>query len=153
MAHVRRFGVIVKSPIEPADGETRARFHDAPAPLRLLFLRRRRVSAVIERRFAAGLVGQTFALAGLQRWSSLIAGAAILLAASSRYAVGTLPMMLGIGLVGEKLCIVSRWKVQKLVPLCLVVLGVLLILRGMSLGIPCVSPDLAARPGPGSTCH
>ena len=45
-----------------------------------------------------GVVGRTFALAGLQRWLSLIAGAAILFAASasSRYTLG-LPILSAAG--------------------------------------------------------
>ena len=169
-----------------------------------------------------GLVGQTLALAGLQRWLSLGAGVALLagLIGSSRYVLarpvvqtvawlktgfarllqrrslsallclgvlngflpcglvyaacagavasgglvsgieymvifgaGTIPMMLGIGLAGHKLQMGLRLRFQKLVPVFLVVLSALLILRGLSLGIPYLGPDLSGgRMGHGC-CH
>ncbi len=167
-----------------------------------------------------GLLGGTFAVAGLQRWLSLVAGAAILvgLVLSSKYALvlpavntvgwlksafgrllrqrtlssllllgglngllpcglvyvacagatasgslqsgteymlvfglGTVPMMLAIGLFGQRLQFWLRFRLEKLVPVCLTIVAVLLILRGLSLGIPYVSPDLTAQPG--ETCH
>jgi sulfite exporter TauE/SafE len=167
-----------------------------------------------------GLVGQSFALAGFQKWVSLIAGAAILigLAASTRvglglpitksvvwlkqsvgrllqqrtfgalfllgtlngllpcglvyvaataaaatgslqmgvfsmalFGLGTLPMMLGLGLAGRRLQGLFSFRMQKLVPISLAVLGVLLVLRGMELGIPYISPVLTAGGCP--HCH
>jgi sulfite exporter TauE/SafE len=169
-----------------------------------------------------GLVGRSLALAGLQRWASLGAGAAILasLAASSRYGldlpvsrivsglkaafaaalrrrtfpalfllgvlngflpcglvyvactsavalgggwmaigymvafgVGTIPMMLGVSLAGKNLQIGLRLRYQKLIPACLIVLGTVLMLRGMSLGIPFLSPDLSGAHGLTPGCH
>ena len=168
------------------------------------------------------LLGRTLAVAGLQRWVSLIAGVAVIIAwvASSRYAVttpllravgwlkagqanllqqrtfkslfflgvlngflpcglvyaacagavaaggflrgveymivfglGTVPMMLGIGFVGKKLLLMIRFRFQKLIPTALVVLGMLLILRGMSLGIPYLSPALSYAGGKAPACH
>jgi hypothetical protein len=42
-------------------------------------------------------------------------------------------------------------KLLKAVPLAVFILGTLLILRGMSLGIPYVSPDLSG--GGAACCH
>jgi sulfite exporter TauE/SafE len=147
-----------------------------------------------------GLVGMTFALAGLQRWASISAGAAILLGllASARrtlntpvsravarvraglgvllhrrtmgsiyslgvlngflpcglvyvgcagavatggflpsmgymaaFGLGTVPMMLSLGLAGKMFHTGIRLKFQKLVPVCLLMLGALLVLRGI----------------------
>jgi len=169
-----------------------------------------------------GIVGRTFALAGFQRWLSLIAGGAILFTAlaSSRYAlglpivsaagwlkagfsklihrrtlasllvlgmlngllpcglvyvaaagatatggilsaieymiafgVGTVPMMLALTLAGPKLPIRWRFQLQKLVPICLALVGLLLVLRGLSLGIPYLSPDLSGSHGGTPVCH
>jgi sulfite exporter TauE/SafE len=169
-----------------------------------------------------GLVGESLALAGLQRWVSLAAGLAILLGliASSRYALdtpavrlvswlksgfarllqqrslssllvlgllngllpcglvyaacagavaaggffsgtqymlafglGTLPMMLGLGLVGKQLHWVIRFKFQRLIPASLLLLSSLLILRGLALGIPYLSPNLSDAPGKHAACH
>lgn len=160
-----------------------------------------------------GLLGATLALAGLQRWLSLLAGAALLigLLASSRHAVGTsafklvgwvkaglgqllqrrsfsalfmlgllngllpcglvyvacasatatgslltateymlsfgagtLPMMLGIGLAGRRVQAAFRFQTQAVIPASILIIAVLLILRGMALGIPYLSPDLAS---------
>jgi sulfite exporter TauE/SafE len=159
-----------------------------------------------------GVVGMTFALAGLQRWASIGAGAAIIigLLTSTRgtmnvtiskfvlrirsklgvllrqrtlssaflfgmlngllpcglvyvacagavaaggwvggmaylltFGLGTVPMMLSIGLMAKLMRAGTRLRLQKMVPVCLVVLGFSLVLRGMSLGIPYVSPKLS----------
>ncbi|MEN9575213.1 MAG: hypothetical protein RL514_3068 [Verrucomicrobiota bacterium] len=160
-----------------------------------------------------GLLGKGFALAGLQRWVSLVGGLLILLGliASSRFAprlpllrvvgwlrtwlgrllkerslaanfgfgflngllpcglvyvaalgaaacgewllgvafmaafgLGTVPMMLALGLAGPRLQWLLRGKVERLVPATMAVAAVLLLLRGMGLGIPYLSPDLAS---------
>lgn len=167
-----------------------------------------------------GLVGQSFALAGFQKWVSLVAGVAILvgLIASTRiglglpitksvmwlkssvgkllqqrtfgsllllgtlngllpcglvyvaataaaatgsfqmgilsmatFGLGTLPMMLGLGLAGRRLQGLFNFRLQKLVPASLAVLGILLVLRGMELGIPYISPVLTSGSCP--HCH
>jgi sulfite exporter TauE/SafE len=169
-----------------------------------------------------GLIGQTFALAGLQRWVSLAAGLAIFsgLAASPRRALnrpafktvawlksalanllrrrslaslfsigllngllpcglvyvacagavatggffnsvaymlafgaGTLPMMISVALAGQKLRTAFRLKLQRFIPVCIVLVGALLILRGMSLGIPFLSPDLSGATAQSCACH
>jgi sulfite exporter TauE/SafE len=165
---------------------------------------------------AFGLIGQTFALAGFQRWISLAAGTAILvgLFASSRFALGlpaitavdwlkssfgrllqrrslasvfllgllngllpcglvyaavagataigsfvggalamlvfglgTVPMMLGFSLLGPRLHTVLRFRLQRFIPASLAIVGVLLVLRGLALGIPYLSPASTAA------CH
>lgn len=65
------------------------------------------------------------------------------------FGLGTVPMMLGIGLVGQKLQFTLRFKLQRLIPASIAIVAVLLILRGLSLGIPYLSPDLTA----GAICH
>lgn len=171
---------------------------------------------------AFGLLGHGFALAGLQRWVSLVVGAMILLGliVSPRFAnavpvtravswlksalgnllrrralsslfgigllngllpcglvyvacagatasgnvasgvkymiafgLGTLPMMLALSLAGHQLRFVLRFKVQRLIPVSLAIVGTLLLLRGMALGIPYVSPRLPAQPTAASCCH
>jgi sulfite exporter TauE/SafE len=169
-----------------------------------------------------GLLGQSFALAGLQRWVSLAAGAVVLtsLLLSPRFAasvplarwvgwlkapfgkllqrralsslfgigllngllpcglvyaacagavasggldtgieymvafgMGTLPMMLAFSIVGQKLHLVFRFKLQRFIPASLALVGVLLVLRGMALGIPYLSPSLPAQPSAGACCQ
>ncbi len=165
---------------------------------------------------AFGLLGQSFAMAGLQRWVSIAAGAAILsgLLTSSRFVLsgpiqqlvttvktrlgrlllrpgfgarfglgllngllpcglvyaaaagatatgsmvdgisymlafglGTVPMMLALGVAGGRLQPAFRFKLQRLMPVGLAVVATLLIIRGLALGIPYLSPDLGGR------CH
>lgn len=66
------------------------------------------------------------------------------------FGAGTLPMMLAISLSGRLIPASFRWKLRAAIPISVFLLGSLLILRGMSLGIPYVSPNLTAG---GSCCH
>ena len=56
------------------------------------------------------------------------------------FGLGTLPILLLISLIGHTISINLRKKLSKLVPVTIVILGILFILRGMSLGIPFISP-------------
>jgi hypothetical protein len=56
------------------------------------------------------------------------------------FGLGTLPMMLTVSLAGRLLSFGVRNKMRKLVPIAGGLLAVLFILRGLSLGIPFVSP-------------
>lgn len=69
------------------------------------------------------------------------------------FGLGTLPLMLAISLLGTKLQFALRFKMQRLIPASLVLVGMLLLLRGMALGIPYVSPKLPAQPNGAITCH
>jgi sulfite exporter TauE/SafE len=66
------------------------------------------------------------------------------------FGVGTVPMMLGISLSGNLVPISLRLKLRKAIPVAVFLLAALLILRGMSLGIPYISPNLSAG---GACCH
>jgi sulfite exporter TauE/SafE len=68
------------------------------------------------------------------------------------FGLGTVPMMLALGLAGQALPVGLRLRLQKFIPIALAVVAVLLILRGLSLGIPLLSPDLAGKPT-GACCH
>ncbi|MCK5572669.1 MAG: sulfite exporter TauE/SafE family protein [Bacteroidetes bacterium] len=59
------------------------------------------------------------------------------------FGAGTFPVMFGMSLLGSTLSGGFRQKLTAAVPVLTFVLGVLLILRGLSLGIPYVSPDLS----------
>lgn len=60
------------------------------------------------------------------------------------FGVGTVPMLLAVGLSGRLITPALRHKLTALVPVSVFALATLLILRGLSLGIPYVSPDLSA---------
>lgn len=55
------------------------------------------------------------------------------------FGLGTAPMMLGLGVAGHKLSWILR-SGGRLIPLTVALVGVLLILRGLALGIPFISP-------------
>jgi sulfite exporter TauE/SafE len=69
------------------------------------------------------------------------------------FGLGTVPMMLGIGLCGKLVHAGLRLKFQKAIPACLLLMGSVLILRGMSLGIPYLSPVMTAHEVRCPACH
>jgi len=89
------------------------------------------------------------ACAGAVATGSLLSGVSYMLA----FGLGTVPMMLAISLVGTKLQFVLRLRLQRLIPVSLAIVGALLLLRGMALGIPYVSPKLPSQPADASCCH
>ena len=60
------------------------------------------------------------------------------------FGLGTFPMMFAAVLMGNYLNQSLRQKIHKAVPALLFVMAVVLILRGMNLGIPFISPELSA---------
>jgi len=56
------------------------------------------------------------------------------------FGLGTIPMLLGISLAGNLLSLTVRNRINKLIPVMVVVVGIFFILRGLSLGIPYLSP-------------
>lgn len=69
------------------------------------------------------------------------------------FGLGTVPMMLAIALAGTAVQGPLRQKLQRAVPVGLALVAVLLILRGLGLGIPYVSPDLTSADGTPLQCH
>lgn len=78
--------------------------------------------------------------AGAITTGDLFSGAAYMAA----FGGGTVPMMLAISLSGRWFPASLRLKLVKVIPVSVFLLATLLILRGMSLGIPYVSPDLSS---------
>jgi len=68
------------------------------------------------------------------------------------FGLGTLPMMLGISLSGKLFPLALRLKLRRAIPVGICLLAGLLILRGLALGIPYVSPDLSSAT-PGCCAH
>lgn len=58
------------------------------------------------------------------------------------FGMGTIPAMLGISLAGSFISATFRRKLQKLSPYFIAAVGTILILRGLNLGIPFLSPAL-----------
>ncbi len=80
---------------------------------------------------------------------SMLAGSKYMAA----FACGTMPVMLTISLLGMKFQFALRVKLQRLIPISLAVVGGLLLLRGLALGIPYVSPNLPTLPSASCHCH
>lgn len=57
------------------------------------------------------------------------------------FGFGTMPMLLAINLSGGFVSASLRQRINKLIPTLVVVVGILFILRGLSLGIPYISPS------------
>jgi hypothetical protein len=80
---------------------------------------------------------------------SISGGVAAMLA----FGLGTAPMLLAIGLAGKAV----RWshplRLRRAVLVCVTIVGVLLIVRGLSLGIPYLSPYFSNGQGPVCNCH
>ena len=56
------------------------------------------------------------------------------------FGLGTIPMLLGITLAGNMMSFTIRKRINRLIPVLVVIVGILFILRGLSLGIPYLSP-------------
>lgn len=69
------------------------------------------------------------------------------------FGLGTLPMLLGLQITGRMVSISLRQQIRKALPYLTAGLAVVLILRGLNLGIPFLSPMLASGPGATMSCH
>lgn len=63
------------------------------------------------------------------------------------FGAGTLPLMLMLSMAGNSLSLPFRKNIRKAIPCLMTVTALLLILRGMNLGIPFISPLLVRAPG------
>jgi len=90
------------------------------------------------------------ALAGAATLGEILRGMAFL----AGFGLGTLPLMLGISLIGHTLRPGIRRKISALLPAFTFALAVLFILRGLNLGIPYVSPQVTETASSTQTiCH
>jgi uncharacterized protein len=69
------------------------------------------------------------------------------------FGTGTLPAMLLLSFFGFHVKLSLRQQMKKAVPFVIAGMAVLLILRGLNLGIPFISPVLADAPQPVISCH
>ncbi len=69
------------------------------------------------------------------------------------FGAGTLPAMLFIGYAGVMIKPELRTVFRRMTPVFISLMGVLLILRGLNLGIPFISPELPQSPGAAVDCH
>jgi sulfite exporter TauE/SafE len=69
------------------------------------------------------------------------------------FGMGTLPALLATGLLGSRLRLPIRARLARMYPALLMAMAFLLILRGLNLGIPGVSPNLNHSASTGVACH
>lgn len=58
------------------------------------------------------------------------------------FGLGTLPAMIGVALAGRFMGLQFRRKINRALPAFAIILGIILIVRGLSLNIPFLSPDV-----------
>lgn len=76
------------------------------------------------------------AIAGAINTNSVVMGIIFM----ALFGLGTVPLMLSVSMAGSIISLNLRNRMKRIVPYFIVLLGILFILRGMSLGIPYVSP-------------
>lgn len=69
------------------------------------------------------------------------------------FGIGTIPVMAGLMMFGHLISINIRQKINRSVPYFVGLMAVMLILRGMNLGIPYLSPKLDKESTEVSCCH
>ncbi len=93
------------------------------------------------------------AIAGAINTHDVVMGVAFMM----MFGIGTTPMLLGISIMGNMISLGLKRRLSKVIPIFIVMLGLLFILRGMSLGIPYVSPkaeklEVKKEMKPGEPC-
>ncbi|MBS1750772.1 MAG: sulfite exporter TauE/SafE family protein [Bacteroidetes bacterium] len=69
------------------------------------------------------------------------------------FGAATLPAMVALGLVGARLTLSVRHALRRIIPYGIALMALILILRGLNLGIPFISPVLQHSPGTAESCH
>lgn len=69
------------------------------------------------------------------------------------FGLGTLPLMLGVSMLGQFLSLDLRRRINKLTPVFAIIIGCVFILRGMNLGVPYLSPKIQQEQGTVEVCH
>jgi uncharacterized protein len=69
------------------------------------------------------------------------------------FGTGTMPAMLLVAYAGQAIKYETRSLLRKAVPYFILGMGVLLILRGLNLGVPYISPQLPEAAGQAVICH
>jgi sulfite exporter TauE/SafE len=69
------------------------------------------------------------------------------------FGLGTWPMMLGLHFAGQRLPLPPRLSLGSVTRAAVLLMAVLLILRGLELGVPFISPDFSSAIGGNGSCH
>ncbi|MBL0882335.1 MAG: sulfite exporter TauE/SafE family protein [Chitinophagaceae bacterium] len=122
------------------------------AQLMFWAINRQTLSGMLLMGFANGLLpcGMVYiALTGAMA-TGTIHGAALFMLF---FGIGTLPTLLALAFLGVKINWQARRQMQKAVPYIVAVTGILLIIRGLNLNIPYLSPFLSQRSIDTVSCH
>jgi len=90
-----------------------------------------------------------FALTGAVATGSIMGGFSFMLA----FGVGTFPLMIAVSYFGQFLTLNTRNLVKKVTPYIMLGMSILLIVRGMNLGIPYLSPAFSNTSANAISCH
>ena len=90
-----------------------------------------------------------FAIAGALATGSILGGVGFM----ASYGLGTMPLMVMLSYFGFMIKISVRNTMKKIIPYFIASIAVLLILRGMNLGIPYISPYFVNTAGKAVSCH
>ncbi len=69
------------------------------------------------------------------------------------FGLGTLPPLFALGYFGSVIKLSFRTKIKQMTPFVIALMAMILILRGLNLGIPFISPLLGAARSPAVICH
>ena len=69
------------------------------------------------------------------------------------FGLGTIPAMYAMSIAGNMIGVQTRNKIMKAVPYFIAIIGILFIIRGLNLGIPYLSPEIAPESGEVKVCH
>ena len=69
------------------------------------------------------------------------------------FGAGTFPAMFALSFFGSMISLQARNQMRKAVPFVMLVMGLLLVLRGLNLNIPYISPYLQANSPDAVSCH
>lgn len=61
------------------------------------------------------------------------------------FGLGTVPMLIAITILGQKINLFKRRNIQRMIPVTMIALSGLLMLRGLNLGIPYLSPKITVE--------
>ena len=69
------------------------------------------------------------------------------------FGLGTVPLMTAVVLIGNVTSVINRRRIQQLIPIVVVVIGLFFVMRGLGLGIPFVSPKPMLTLIDAAGCH
>jgi len=90
-----------------------------------------------------------FALTGAVATGSALGGSAFMLA----FGIGTFPLMIAVSYFGQFLTLNTRNLIKRVTPYIMLSMSILLIMRGMNLGIPYLSPAFSNTATAAISCH